>query len=207
MIAHVKLVEPCDENRQVEPTLRRVTNAEMRSREYLTPAEIEKLIKAAKEGRWGLRDACLIMVAYRHGLRAVEACDLEWSQVEFGRSASLHVRRVKNGKPSVHPLRGDEIRALRELRRQFPDSGYVFATERGGPFTSDAVNRLIKRIGARAGFAFPVHCHMLRHACGYALANAGHDTRALQDWLGHRSIQHTVRYTELSPTQFKNFWR
>jgi site-specific recombinase XerD len=81
------------------------------------------------------------------------------------------------------------------------------ATERGGPFTPDAVNRLIKRIGERAGFAFLVHCHMLRHACGYALANAGHDTRALQDWLGHRSIQHTVRYTELSPTRFKDFWR
>ena len=94
-----------------------------------------------------------------------------------------------------------------ELRRQFPDSGFVFATERGGPFTADAVNRLIKRIGERAGFAFPVHAHMLRHGCGYALANKGHDTRAIQDWLGHRSIQHTVRYTELSPTRFKDFWR
>ena len=96
-----------------------------------------------------LPDATLILIAFRHGLRASEICDLEWSQVEFGRSASLHVQRVKNGKPSVHPLRGDEIRALRELRQQFPDSGFVFATERGGPFTTDAVNRLIKRIGAR----------------------------------------------------------
>jgi type 1 fimbriae regulatory protein FimB/type 1 fimbriae regulatory protein FimE len=164
-------------------------------------------MKAAQHGRYGNRDATLILVAFRHGLRAAEVCDLEWSQVEFGRSASLHVRRVKNGKPSVHPLRGDEIRALRELRRQFPDDGFVFATERGGPFTPDAVNRLIKRIGERAGLAFPVHCHMLRHACGYALANAVHDTRALQDRLGHRSIQHTVRYTELSPTRFKDFWR
>ena len=117
------------------------------------------------------------------------------------------MRRAKNGKPSVHPLRGDEIRALRELRRQFPHSGFVFATERGGPFTPDAVNRLIKRIGERAGFDFQVHAHMLRHGCGYALANAGHDTRAIQDWLGHRSIQHTVRYTELAPTRFKDFWR
>jgi integrase len=97
------------------------------------------------------RDAALILIAFRHGLRASEICDLEWSQVEFGRSASLHVRRAKNGKPSVHPLRGDEIRALRELRQQFPDSGYVFATERGGSFTPDAVNRLIKRIGKRTG--------------------------------------------------------
>jgi site-specific recombinase XerD len=97
--------------------------------------------------------------------------------------------------------------ALRKLRHQFADSTFVFATERGGPFTPDAVNRLIKRIGARARFAFPVHAHMLQHACGYALANAGHDTRAIQDWLGHRSIQHTVRYTALSPTRFRDFWR
>jgi integrase len=117
------------------------------------------------------------------------------------------VRRAKNGKPSVHPLRGDELRALRELQRQFPDSAFVFATEREGPFTPDAVNGLIKRIGKRAGFPFPVHCHMLRHACGYALANGGHDTRRIQDWLGHRSIQHTVRYSELSATPFKDFWR
>ena len=185
----------------------RPPNVELCTREYLTPAEVEKLIKEARQGRYGHRDATLILTAFRHGLRASEICDLEWSQVEFGRSASLHVRRVKNGKQSVHPLRGDEIRALRELRRQFPDSGFVFATERGGPFTPDAVNRLIKRIGKRAGFAFPVHAHMLRHGCGYALANKGHDTRAIQDWLGHRSIQHTVRYTELSPTRFKDFWR
>jgi integrase len=127
---------------------------------------------------------------------------LEWSQVELGRGATLHVRRAKNGKPSAH--RGDEVRALRELRRQSPDSAFVFVTERGGPFTPDAVNRLIKRIGERAGLAFPVHAHMLRHACGYALANAGHDTRRIQDWLGHRSIAHTVRYTELSPTRFRD---
>ena len=90
MISHLKLVEPCNENRQVDPSMpTRAPNAELRSREYLTPAEIEKLMKAARDGRWGLRDATLIMVAYRHGLRAKEACELEWSQVEFGRSASL----------------------------------------------------------------------------------------------------------------------
>ncbi len=204
MTAHLRVIKPRAVNRSVPV---RPANAELRPREYLTPTEVEKLTKAARGGRYGHRDTTLILIAYRHGLRAAEICDLEWSQVEFGRSASLHVRRVKNGKPSVHPLRGDEIRALRELRRQFPDSAFVFATERGGPFTTDAVNRLIKRIGARAKMPFPVHAHMLRHACGYALANAGHDTRALQDWLGHRNIQHTVRYTELSPTRFKDFWR
>jgi integrase len=204
MNAQLRLVTPSNENRSVST---RPANAVLRTREYLTPAEVEKLIKEARQGRYGHRDATLILIAFRHGLRASEICDLEWSQVEFGRSAALHVRRVKNGKPSVHPLRGDEIRALREIRRQFPDSGFVFATERGGPFTPDAINRHIKRLGERAGFDLPVHCHMLRHGCGYALANAGHDTRAIQDWLGHRSIQHTVRYTELAPTRFKDFWR
>src|SRR5271156_1533178 len=204
MVAHLRVVEPSNENRTVPV---RPSNDSLRPREYLTPSEVERLIKESKEGRYGHRDATLILIAYRHGLRATEVCDLEWSQVEFGRAASLHVRRAKNGKPSVHPLRGDELRALRELRRQFPDSAFVFATERGGPFTPDAVNRLVKRIGERAGLGFPVHVHMLRHACGFALANAGHDTRAIQDWLGHRSIQHTVRYTELTPTRFRDFWR
>ncbi len=204
MAAHLRLIEPRNENRSVPV---RPANAELRPREYLTSAEVEKLIKAARDGRYGNRDATLILIAFRHGLRAIEICDLEWSQVEFGRAASLHVRRAKNGKPSVHPLRGDELRALRELRRQFPDSAFVFATERSGPFTPDAVNRLIKRIGERSGFPFQVHAHMLRHACGYALANAGHDTRRIQDWLGHRSIQHTVRYSELSTAPFKDFWR
>jgi integrase len=190
MSAQLRLVTPSNENRSVPV---RPANAELRTREYLTPAEVEKLIKTAKVGRYGHRDATLILIAFRHGLRASEICDLEWSQVEFGRSASLHVRRVKNGKPSVHPLRGDEIRALRELRREFPDSTFVFETQKDGPFTPDAINRHIKRLGKRAGFDFQVHTHMLRHACGYALANTGHDTRAIQDWLGHRSIQHTVR--------------
>jgi integrase len=122
MSAHLKLVEPRNENRSVPV---RPANAELRTREYLTPAEVKKLIKTAKDGRYGHRDTTLILIAFRHGLRASEICDLEWSQVEFSRSAALHVRRAKNGKPSVHPLRGDEIRALRELRRQFLDSGFV----------------------------------------------------------------------------------
>jgi type 1 fimbriae regulatory protein FimB/type 1 fimbriae regulatory protein FimE len=164
------------------------------------------MAEARRGGRYGHRDAALLLIGYRHGLRAVEIADLEWSQIEFGRIATLHVRRAKNGKPSAHPLRGDEIRALRDLQRQ-TNGGFVFETERGGPFTPDAVNRLIKRIGKRAGLPFPVHAHMLRHACGYALANAGHDTRRIQDWLGHRSIQHTTRYTELSAAPFNDFWR
>ena len=158
MAAGLKLVTPSNENRQVMPT--RFRNADVRPPEYLTLAEIDKLTKAARDGRYGHRDATLILIAFRHGLRATEICDLEWSQVEFSRNACLHVRRFKNGTPSVHPLRGDELRALRELQRRYPDSRYVFCTERGGPFTADAVNRLVKGIGKRAGLPFPVHIHM-----------------------------------------------
>jgi site-specific recombinase XerD len=113
------------------------------------------------------------------------------------------VRRVKSGTPSVHSLQGDELRALRRLQREQAPSSHVFATERGGPMTPKGFNTLMRRIGERAGMPFPVHPHMLRHACGYALANAGHDTRALQAYLGHKNIQHTVRYTELAPHRFK----
>jgi integrase len=207
MNTHLQLVEPCNENRRVEPILRRGTNASLRAREYLTANEIERLIVAARAGRWGHRDATLILTAYRHGLRAKEIAELEWSQVEFGRNAALHVRRAKKGKPSVHPIRGDELRMLTALRREQPDSGFVFTSERGAPFTPDAINRLIKTIGERAELPMPIHCHMLRHSCGYKLANDGIDTRAIQGWLGHVSITHTVRYTELSTARFDGFWR
>jgi integrase len=170
-------------------------------------AEVEMLTSAARSDRHGHRDATLILVAYRHGLRASEITDLEWSQVGLCRNATLHVRRAKNGKPSAHPLRGDEVRALRELRRQFSDSAFVFATERGGPFTPDAINRLVKRLGARARFAFPVHAHMLRHACGYALGQCWSRHATHSGLARHRSIQHTTRYTQLSAAPFKDFWR
>jgi integrase len=202
--SNLRLVKPSTKKRAVAP--RRQPNRELRSREHLTETEIEKLIKATGGNRYGHRDATMILVAYRHGLRASELCDLEWSQIDFT-SATLHVQRAKNGKPATHPIRGDELRALRKLRREAPKSSFVFVSERGGPFTTDSFNWLVKRAGRKAGLAFQAHAHMLRHACGYALANAGHDTRSLQDYLGHKNIQHTVRYTELAPTRFKDFWR
>ena len=181
MNAQLKPVKPANQNRSVHPT--RPPNAELRTREHLLPAEIDKLIAAArKHSRY-----------------------LEWSQIDFD-TATMHVRRVKNGKPATHPIRGDEMRALRKLRRD-TTGPYVFTSERGSPFTPAALNRHIKRLGDKTSIGFQVHVHMLRHACGYALANAGHDTRAIQDYLGHKAIQHTVRYTELSPVKFKDFWR
>ena len=112
------------------------------------------------------------------------------------------------GSPSTHPIQGDELRALRRLQReQEPKSPFVFTSERGSPFTTAGFARLVERAGAAAELGFKAHPHMLRHACGFALANKGHDTRALQAYLGHKNIQHTVRYTELAPTRFKDFWR
>ncbi len=202
---HLKLVTPATLNRTVTP--KRPPNRDLRSREHLTEAEVERLLKAVTRNSYGHRDATMVLVAYRHGLRVSELVDLRWEQVDF-RTAVLHVHRVKQGTPSTHPILGDELRALRRLQReQEPRSPFVFTSERGAPFTTAGFARMIERAGKAAKLAFKAHPHMLRHACGYALANRGHDTRALQAYLGHRNIQHTVRYTELSPTRFKNFWR
>src|SRR5262249_37387094 len=203
--SHLKLVTPATVNRTVPP--RRPPNSKLRTREYLTEGEVERLMQAAKGNRWGHRDGTMILVAYRHGLRASELVDLRWDQIEFA-SGTLHVRRVKQGTPSTHPIVGDELRALRRLRReQEPKSPFVFTSERGAPFSTAGFARMVERAGIEAKFGFKPHPHMLSHASGYALANRGLDTRALQAYLGHRNIQHTVRYTELSPTRFKNFWR
>lgn len=159
---------------------------------------------ARERGRHGHRDATMILVAYRHGLRAGELCALRLDQVDLGHGL-LHVRRVNNGTPSVHPTGGIEIRALR-LKREQPESRYVFVTELLGPMTTAGFRKVVARIGERVEFPFPVHPHTLRHACGYKLANDGQDTRAVQHYLGHKNIQQTVRYTELSSERFKSFW-
>jgi integrase len=186
---------------------RRRTNRELRTREYLTPSEVERLIDAAgASGRYGRRDHALLLLMFRHGLRVSEAVLMQWEQVDF-KAYLLHVNRLKNGVPSTHPLRGPEVRALRQLKRDWPDSPYLFVSERGGPMTASNVRKLVTRAGEVAKLAFPVHPHMLRHACGYKLANDGHDTRSLQHYLGHKNITHTARYTELPPDRFKKFFR
>jgi integrase len=144
--------------------------------------------------------ATMILVAYRHGLRASEVCALHSHHLALPHGR-MHVRRAKNGTPSVHPIRGDEIRALRKLRRQNLAEAYVFLTKRSGPMSTIGFHHLIQRLGKAAKMPFSLH------ACGYKLANDGHDTRALQHYLGHKNIQHTVRYTELSPDRFRDFWR
>jgi type 1 fimbriae regulatory protein FimB/type 1 fimbriae regulatory protein FimE len=182
-------------------------NAARRAREYLTADEVDRLMKAARDvGRHGHRDATLILLAYRHGLRVSELIALRWDQVDF-RQGLLHVTRAKNGIPSAHPIRGIEICALRRLQREYPDTPYVFVTERRGPITASTVRKAIARAGKQADIGFPVHPHMLRHACGFKLANDGQDTRSIQHYLGHRQIQHTTRYTELAASRFNTFWK
>ena len=185
---------------------RKPKNKDVRPREYLTDKEVDRLVKAAKAiGRHGLRDSTLILIAYRHGLRISELISLRWDMAHLDQGL-LHVNRMKNGIPSVQPLRGVEIRALRRLQRDYPKTPYVFVTERGGPLTSSTFWKIISRAGKEAEIEFPVHPHMLRHATGYKLANDGRDTRAIQHYLGHKNIQHTVRYTELNAGRFLDFW-
>lgn len=182
-------------------------NVDYRSREYLTEHEVEKLIEAAgKVGRHGHRDATLILLSYRHGLRVTELVSLRWDQVDL-KQGLMHINRLKHGNPSVHPLRGPELRALRRLQRDYVMLPYVFSSERKAPLTDDAIRKIVGRAGKEAKLSFTVHPHMLRHACGYKLAQAGEDTRAIQHYLGHKNIQHTVRYTQLSPDRFKSFWK
>lgn len=180
--------------------------SKVRARKYLTADQLDRLIKAAKLGRHGHRDATLILIMARHGLRVTEAIDLHWSQVDFAKG-HLHVKRLKGGINSVHTMQGDEMRALRKLQReQASKSAFVFTSERGGPMTRSNVAKMIEAAGERAGLPH-VHPHVLRHTCGHLLADAGHDTRRLQLWLGHSDIKHTARYSELSARPFADFWR
>jgi len=185
---------------------RKPRNVERRSREYLTEDEVRKLIDAAKKiGRHGHRDATMILMAFRHGLRVSELVSLRWDQVDFN-GGLLHVRRMKNGTPSTHPLGGSEIRALRKIKREYPETQFVFVSERKGPMTTSTFRKVVDRAGGIAEIGLPVHPHMLRHATGFKLANDGQDTRAIQHFLGHKNIQHTVTYTELAPHRFNGFF-
>ena len=205
-IRHLTVVSPTNEKRTVESSSPvRLPNSEYRTREYLTEREVNKLIEAAKGNRWGQRDSTMVLLAYRHGLRVSELIDLRWEQVDLD-NATLHVRKVKHGTPATHPLTGVELRALRKLQRE-TRSPFVFVSERGVPFTNRGFQTLVERAGKKAKLEFKVHPHMLRHACGYKLANDGVDTRTIQSYLGHKSIQHTVRYTDLAPTRFKSLFR
>ncbi len=167
-------------------------------RAYLRPEEVNAVINAAgKVGRNRLRDQVLLRLMYRHGLRASEARHVRWTDFDLDADRSFHVRRLKGSADSMHTLDRDELSALRKLR-DATDSPFVFTSERGGPISPDMIARIVQRAAAVAGIGFHVHPHMLRHSAGYMLANDGTDTRLIQAHLGHKNIQHTVRYTALS---------
>lgn len=175
-------------------------------REYLRPDEVDAMVQAVrKSGRHRVRDAAIILMMFRHGLRTAELVALRWQQVDL-KTGYLDVYRVKRGHDAKHPLRGPQLRLLRELQRLYSDSPYVFVSERKAPLSPRSIRDIVAKAGKLAGLPFVPHPHQLRHACGYYLASHGHDTRAIQDYLGHKNIQHTVRYTEMAPHRFESFW-
>ena len=195
------------------PTHRSVKSHEAvdgRRRDYLTAHELELCLKAAKQGRHGVRDYAMVLLAYRHGLRVSELVGMRLDQLDWS-TAHLWVARQKGSLSTQHPLDGDELRALRawlRVRDKHPSRHlpYLFLSERG-PCTRQMFNYLVAAIGQRAGLLLHVHPHMLRHSCGYALANQGRDTRLIQDYLGHKNVQHTVRYTRTAAARFEGLWR
>jgi integrase len=180
-------------------------NGTVRPREHLTEREIDRLMTVARQdGRYGHRDASAILVAFRHGLRASELCALQWDQIDFTRK-TIRIQRVKGGDPSTHYLSNSELRALRRLQRENPPGPHLFVSERGGPVTTAWFRKMFARLGERTGMPFSIHPHMLRHSCGFKFANEGKDTRSLQAYLGHRSINSTVRYTAMAPDRFRGW--
>lgn len=177
-----------------------------KQRIFLTESEADLLIASAGQiGRNKHRDRTMLLVAYSHGLRVSELVNLTWTQIDFD-AGNIYLDRIKNGIPGTHPMRSKEIRALRKIHKDKPHSRYIFISERGAPLTPRTVQHIVRRAGVKARLDVTVHPHMLRHGCGYRLANMGVDTRAIQAYLGHRNIQNTTKYTELSPRRFEKFW-
>jgi type 1 fimbriae regulatory protein FimB len=179
-------------------------------RKHLTGREVERLIEATKGSRNEARDRCLLLLMFRHGLRVSEACRLKLDQVDI-ESRVLHVTRLKGGLSTTQSLRGDELRAitawLRERARMKPTGKTFFVSEQRKPLHRSTVNLALTKYSAAASLPLLAHPHMLRHACGFALADQGADTRLIQDYLGHRNIQHTVKYTATNPARFERLWR
>ena len=174
--AHLKLVAPTTVLGTVAPP-RRKTNAQLRPREYLTEAEIERLRKAAGENRHGFRDAAMILAAFAMGSGRPNSarCGGTRSTSTTARSIATAARTVRR---ASYPLAGVELRALRRVKRSCAAIAVRVRLGRGAPFTVGGFRRMIGRLGAKARFAYQVHPHMLRHACGYKLANDGVDTRS-----------------------------
>ncbi len=182
----------------------------MIERKHLVSAEVDRLIDATKGGRNAARDQCFLLLMFRHGLRVTEACALQLSRVNI-ESRVLHVSRLKKGLSTTHPLRPDEIKAIKAwitIRSKMKaDTEDFFLSNRRSALSRKTAWLAIRNYGEQAGLSLAAHPHMLRHACGFALADQGADTRLIQDYLGHRNIQHTVIYTAANPARFEKLWR
>ncbi len=189
------------------PPANRKRNEEIRSREYLMESEVEAVLKAAQSvGRYPLRDATAILMAFRHGLRPGEMCALPWDNVLF-KDQRVHIKRLKNGISGPHRLGARELSMLRKLKRERRgNSPYVFATERGGAMSTRTFHDIVVRAGKLAGLTFPIHPHMLRHSCGYHARTKGLDIRELQSYLGHRDMQSTAIYASLDAEKEVTLW-
>ncbi|ALX93580.1 tyrosine recombinase [Serratia fonticola] len=183
----------------------------MAQRKFLTLTEVNNLMSAARNKQTGARDSCLILLAFRHGFRISELLNLRYHDLEMV-EGRINIRRLKNGFSTVHPLMSDECKAIMEwnqVRAQWKpavDPGIVFISQRGTQLSRCQAWRIIREAGQLAGTATQTHPHMLRHACGYELAERGTDTRLIQDYLGHRNIRHTVRYTASNAARFAGIW-
>lgn len=185
--------------------LTRDKNATYRSREHLTPSEVNLLLDVAqRRGRHPERDYALLLLMFRHGLRAGEAATMRWDAVMLDERA-IAINRLKNSISGVHRLQDDEVEALRDLKDQYPGSQYLFPGERSPHLSTAAIARIIERCGELAELPVKVHPHMLRHSCGYYLAEQGIPTRDIQEYLGHSNIANTVRYTAGNPARFERF--
>lgn len=174
--------------------------------DYLTAAELDLLLKAAKKTRWSDRDWLAIRMAYRHGLRASELTAIEWTQIDL-QGGRIRVNRRKGGRGTEHDLDGDVMRKLRRIKAaQATGTRFVFSSERGGPWAPVSFSRMVERLGKKVLPHRGVHAHMLRHSCGHHLAAKGIDTRRIQDYLGHASIQSTQIYTQLQGNHLKGIW-
>ncbi|POP23639.1 MULTISPECIES: tyrosine-type DNA invertase [Serratia] len=182
----------------------------MSQRKYLTQSEVERLLQQALAGGNAERDYCLIYMSFIHGFRVSEACRLRISDLDL-RGRCLYIRRIKNGFSTNHPLLKDELRAIRawlavRASLRGADSDWLFLSRQGNPLTRQRVYQIISQLGKAAGISVESHPHMLRHACGFALADRGIDTRLIQDYLGHKNIRHTVRYTASNAERFEGVW-
>jgi len=177
-----------------------------KERNFITVEELELLVKACSKTKYPVRNKAIILTMFWHGLRVTELCQLKVSDLNI-KTGQLHVNRVKSSLSTTHPIRPEVLRALkRYLKTRDSALRTLFLNQHGDQFERQGINWVLKSLSKFSALPFPVNPHMLRHGCGFALANMGHDARLIQDYLGHKNIQNTVIYTRTSAKRFEAIW-